>query len=127
MYNCNIDAIFDINIPLFKVESPFSKSNHITIKAKIKVLEYPSFEIQKLIRGIPSIESIDHSNVEVFEAIALKLYKMDLLKNYHLNDSDFAYHLSFAKVNLVKQDMKKPAHGSSYHPSEISFYITNKT
>jgi hypothetical protein len=127
LYNCSIEALFDINIPLFKTEYPFSKSNHITLKAKIKILDYPSFEIQKLIRGIPSIESIDHPNVEVLEEIAFKLYKMDLLKNYYLNENEFMYYLSFAKVNSVKKDMQKPNHASSHHPSEILHYISNKT
>ncbi len=91
------------------------------------MLEYPSFEIQKLIRGIPNIESIDHPNIGMLEEIALKLYKMDLLRNLYLNESDFVYHLSFSKVNTVKKDMKRPMHASSHHPSEISFFISNKT
>jgi hypothetical protein len=38
LYNCAIDAQFDINIPLFKTESPFNRSNDVTLRPKIKSL-----------------------------------------------------------------------------------------
>jgi hypothetical protein len=63
----------------------------------------------------------------MLDEVALKLYKMDLLKNSYLNESDFVYHLSFSKLNTIKKDMKRPTHASSHHPSEISFFIANKT
>ena len=63
----------------------------------------------------------------MMQSIGFKLYKMDLLKNYYLNEGELSYNLSFAKVNVVKDDMIKPGHACPHHPSEISHYIANKT
>lgn len=124
LWHCSLTATFGLEVPLFKSDECFSASARVDYKCEVKTYDFPSFSIQKLFRGCPSLG--DHISQDIYRDSSEKLLKLELLF-YNSIKFNFQTSVAIAKMSNFKEYMAKVELENPLHPVVLPYYISNKS